>query len=93
MIKKLRNIFGYDWVQVWSSVGSWTNPDGSLLNRCQFMIDWSESRNSFRLRIDGHMPKTHKLYEEALNKLNKLNLDLINDISYKRDRKLRDLGI
>lgn len=82
-----------DWVQIWNTSGVWKDTHGDTTGRCHYMIDWSESRGKFRLRISGRNPEDHGLYEVALDTLTKLNLAQINDPARIRDEKLKQLGI
>ena len=83
-----------DWVQVWNDDANWHSGNPSeTTGRCWYMIDWSESRGKFRLRTSGKLPSQHGYYKVALDKLTKLNLDVLNDISSVRDKKLKSLGI
>lgn len=81
-----------DWIQIWNISGTWTS-SGRTVSHCHFMIDWSESRHKFRLRVDGDDPKSHSLYGDALETLTKLNRQLFNDPQIQRDKKLKELGI
>ena len=82
-----------DWIQVWNACGLWVNDSGETTSRCHFMIDWSESRHRYRLRVSGLFPRKHGYYKEALGTLTKLNVELLTDVSSDRDRKLKLLGI
>lgn len=82
-----------DWVQIWSTSGTWVDHTNDTIGRVHYMIDYSESRNMYRLRKQGHKPSEHGLYGEALSALSKFNLELINDPQRVRDNKLKKLGI
>ena len=82
-----------DWTQIWNDTGIWTDSNNQKIGQCFFMIDFSPSRNQFRIRVEGRNPKEHSRYEVALNTLSKLNLDNINDPARVRDEKLKQLGI
>lgn len=81
-----------DWVIIDSETGKWVRA-GKTVDYAYYNIEFSESRNKYRISLDGCDPKGHSLYGEMLKKLAKLNVELLNDPVEKRDKKLRQLGI
>lgn len=81
MLNKLKQfifkIMEDDWVIIDSASGFWnlTHSIGDSLPKkmCYFMILFSESRNSYELKVEGYRPLEHFLYGEMLYKVSCLN--------------------
>ena len=81
-----------DWILFESDNGIWTR-GGEPVSYAYYNIEWSESRQEFRLKLEGDKPKNHPHYGEMLKRMATLNKELLNDPARKRDKKLKQLGI
>ena len=69
VVKKLPN----DWRGVASAIGVWPWYNGTTDNTCYYDIQYSSSRNKYRLKCGGVAPKEHSCYKSMLKDLKELN--------------------
>ena len=70
-----------DWKVVWAESAVWTrtsrseftNSNNSWDENCFYIIEYSESRNKYRLKTSGYKPKDHIFYGDVLKTLAQFN--------------------
>lgn len=73
----LNNLFPKnDWMTIWAESATWNvnrNQTGSGIEYAFYEIQYSKSRDRYRLETSGLVPKEHAFYKEALTELAKMN--------------------
>ena len=65
-----------DWKTVWSDYGIWDIKDeifGDVKKKCFFKIEYSKSRNKYKIKTEGYDAKGHSQYGVTLQKLVEFN--------------------
>lgn len=79
LINKIKLWFTNDWKVVEVMTSRWEIGQGSYYHDytelISYTILYSKSRNKYRLKCFGHKPKFHRMYLQAIKKLNQYELN------------------
>lgn len=76
--------FSKKWIVIWSIDGQWNIVDDfdtkKLIDikKCNYIIEFCEKNDEFRLITEGYNPKQHNLYNEAITKLSDYQIGRIS---------------
>ena len=92
--KKNKSTKSDDPILIYSIIGEWVINSGTkekpkyTEDFASYEIFYTESTNSYELKMEGYQPKNHSAYEDISKLIIKINNCVIDGLSYKQIRDL-----